>query len=329
MLEPNATNLVPTTVNSTSHTDDHPADSCATTGLLQDPKVLIEVVPISRLTANKGNARTHTRKQTRQIADSIKRFGFNNPILVDDHGEIIAGHGRVAAAKLLGLDEVPALQLSHLSAEEKRAYVLADNRLAELAGWDPQILAIELQALIDMDFDVELTGFDMGEIDILLEDGDEARREGAGLEDDIPDLGPDPAVSRAGDLWILGNHRLLCGDARYSEAYATVLGGEKAQLVFTDLQHSLRRDGEVCGLGGIRHSESATVSGEMSSDEFTGFLKTVFRQLVAHTIDGSIHYLCADWRHVLEMMLAGNEAYSELKNVCARAKTNAGMGSIY
>ena len=294
-----------------------------------EPDRRIELIGVDQLIPQKANPRTHSRKHIRQIAKSIERFGFVNPVIIDDGSHIIAGHGRVEAAKQLGLTAIPTLRLSNLSAAEVRAYVIADNRLAELSGWDREILATELQGLIDLDFDVELTGFDMGEIDILLEDGDEARREGAGREDDIPDPVPDPAISRAGDLWILGNHRLLCGDARYSEAYATVLGGEKAQLVFTDLQHSLRRDGEVCGFGAIQHSESAMASGEMSSDEFTGFLKTVFRQLVAHTIDGSIHYLCADWRHVLEMMLAGNEAYGELENVCARAKTNAGTGSIY
>jgi ParB-like chromosome segregation protein Spo0J len=173
----------------------------------------IEMVPVDQLTAYKGNARTHSQKQLRQIADSIKRFGFNNPVLIDDGGEIIAGHGRVEAAKLLALDAVPAVRLSHLSPAEKRAYVLADNKLAENAGWDREILAIELQSLIDLDFAVELTGFELGEIDIILDDADEAKREIAGPKDEVVRPLAGPTVSQAGDLWLLDNHRLLCGDA--------------------------------------------------------------------------------------------------------------------
>jgi ParB-like nuclease domain len=173
----------------------------------------IELVPVEQLLPYKANARTHSRKQIRQIANSIERFGFANPILVDDQNGIIAGHGRVEAAKLLGLSEIPALRLSHLSAVERRAYIIADNKLAQKAGWDREILAIELQGLIDLDFDVELTGFEMGEIDILLDDVDETRREAAGPDDESPDLLPGPSVSQAGNVWILGNHRIMCGDA--------------------------------------------------------------------------------------------------------------------
>jgi len=196
----------------------------------------IELIQTDSLTPYKGNARTHSRRQIRQIGKSITRFGFTNPVLIDDNGEIIAGHGRVEAAKLLGLTAVPALRLSHLSDAEKRAYVTADNRLAELAGWDKEILAIELQGLLDLNFEVELTGFDMGTIDIILNDADEARAESAdGPEDEIPEPTAGPAVSQVGDLWILGEHRLLCGDARADDgAYEHLLDGERAEIVFTD-----------------------------------------------------------------------------------------------
>lgn len=175
----------------------------AARGLPAGSSHALSVVPISELKPYKGNARTHSRKQVRQIADSIKRFGFNNPVLVDDDGMIIAGHGRVEAAKLLGLAAVPTLRLSHLSDAEKRAYVIADNKLAEKAGWNREILAIELQALVDLDFAVELTGIEISEIELLLDDGDKAERDGSG-----PDL---PAVSLPGDSWILGHHELICG----------------------------------------------------------------------------------------------------------------------
>jgi DNA methylase/ParB-like nuclease domain len=289
----------------------------------------VEILPVDRLTPYKGNARTHSRQQIRQIAESIQRFGFNNPVLIDDNGEIIAGHGRVEAAKLLGLNVVPTLRLSHLSAAEKRAYVLADNRLAEKAGWDREILAIELQGLLDLDFEVELTGFDMGEIDIILDDAAEAQCEPAGPEDEVPDPVLGPTVSQPGDLWVLGKHRLVCGDALDDAAYELLLDGKKAEFVFADPPYNVRVDGHVCGRGRIRHREFAMASGEMTPEAFTDFLKGVFGCLVAHTADGSIHDICMDWRHVAEMMAAGNQVYSELKNLCVWSKTNAGMGSLY
>jgi 16S rRNA G966 N2-methylase RsmD len=289
----------------------------------------VELMPVTRLKPYRANARTHSRKQIRQIADSIKRFGFTNPVLVDNGGEIIAGHGRVAAAKLLGLNEVPTLRLSHLSAAEKRAYVLADNRLAEKAGWDREILAIELQGLINLNFEVELTGFDMGEIDIILDDAEDAKGEAAGPEDEVPQPLPGLSVSQPGDLWLLGKHRILCGDALDNSAYERLLDGEKAEFIFTDPPYNVPIHGNVCGKGAIRHREFEMGSGEMSKEVFTGFLRAVFGHLVVHSKDGSIHDICMDWRHIAEMLAAGNEVYSELKNVCVWAKTNAGMGTFY
>jgi DNA modification methylase len=289
----------------------------------------IEVIPIGKLKPYSTNARTHTRKQVRQIAECITRFGFCNPVLIDDVNTIIAGHGRVQAATLLGLEAVPTLRLSHLSDAEKRAYVIADNRLAEKAGWDREILAIELQGLIDLDFNVELTGFEMGEIELILHDDDEARRESAGPEDEIPEPMSKPTVSRTGDIWELGQHRLLCGDARDEVAYRQLLNGEKAEIVFTDPPYNVPIDGHVCGRGNIRHREFVMASGEMSPETFTDFLASVFGRLATHTIDGSIHYICMDWRHMGEMLAAGNAVYTELKNLCIWTKTNAGMGSFY
>jgi hypothetical protein len=178
----------------------------------------VEMLPPEALKAYPANARTHSKKQIRQIAESIKRFGFCNPVLIDDVGQIIAGHGRLAAAKRLGLSAVPTVRLSHLSEAERRAYILADNRLAEKAGWDREILAIELQALIDLDFEVELTGFETAEIDLCLEEAKEAAGEACGPEDVIPAYAGVQAISRPGDLWVLGPHLLLCGDARSPEA---------------------------------------------------------------------------------------------------------------
>jgi ParB-like chromosome segregation protein Spo0J len=198
----------------------------------------IEMLPVAVLRPYPGNARRHSRKQVRQIADSITRFGFTNPVLVSDENEIVAGHGRVMAARELGLNAVPTLRLSHLSAEERRAYVLADNKLALNAGWDGEILAIELQALVDLDFDVTLTGFSLAEVDLTL---DRAREASTDRTDSAEDFVPQPLeqpVSRSGDLWHLGRHRLLCGDARSSDDLARLMAGETADLIFTDPQRS-------------------------------------------------------------------------------------------
>jgi DNA modification methylase len=253
---------------------------------------------------------------------------FCNPVLVDVRRQIIAGHGRVAAAKLLGIKEVPTVKLAHLSDAEKRAYILADNRLAEKAGWDREILAIELQALVSLDFEVELTGFETAEVDLILEEAEEAAGAG-GREDAIPTYVAGPAASRLGDLWELGPHRLLCSDARDPAAYVRLLDGAKADFVFTDPPYNVPIDGHVCGLGRIRHANFAMGCGEMSESEFTAFLEVIFRGLAENTVDGSIHGICMDWRHMPEMLAAGNAVYDELKNLCVWNKSNAGMGTFY
>ena len=297
-------------------------------GLLNDAGGPIELIPVDRLTPYPGNARKHSRKQIREVAKSIERFGFTNPVLIDDDAQIIAGHGRVEAAKLLGMKSVPTLRLSHLSAADKRAYIIADNRLAEKAGWDRELLAIELQALVDIDFDIELTGFETSAVDIILEDAQEATGKTAGPEDKVPDPLPGAAVSQPGDLWILGNHRLVCGDARNDEAYQRLMRSEKATFAFTDPPYNVRIDGHVCGGGAIRHREFAMASGEMSSEAFSGFLTTVFGRLAAHTTDGSIQDICMDWRHIDEMMTAGRAVYTELKNLCIWNKDQCRYGQL-
>ena len=289
----------------------------------------IEDRPVRELRAYPNNARTHSRKQIRQIARSIEKFGFCNPVLIDDMNQIVAGHGRVEAAKHLGIDAVPTCQLSHLSEADKRAYILADNKLAQNAGWDKELLAIELQGLIELEVDIELTGFEMPEIDVILEEAREATGAPNGQEDHVPEYPPGPVVTQNGDLWALGNHRLLCGDARDQPAYDRLLEGAKAEFVFSDPPYNVAIDGHVCGLGRIHHREFAMGSGEMNEGEFTAFLQTVFDRLVENTIDGSIHQICMDWRHAWEMLAAGRKVYSELKNLCVWNKTNAGMGSFY
>lgn len=280
----------------------------------------------ARLKPRARNARTHSPAQVRQIADSIAAFGFANPVLVDGAGEIIAGHGRVAAALLLGLERVPTITLGDLSPAQIRAYVIADNKLAENAGWDSELLGLELREMsVDLDFDLSLTGFEAPEIDLLIGGFDESER----AEEPIPLPAPGPAVTRPGDIWEMGLHRLICGDALESDVYDRLLGDTRAQMVFTDPPYNVPIDGHVSGLGKVAHREFAMASGEMTSDGFTTFLNRCFTNLVEHSLDGSIHFVCMDWRHMGEVLAAGLEPYAELKNVCVWAKTNGGMGSLY
>ena len=276
------------------------------------------------------NPRVHSAKQIQQVAASIRQFGFTNPVLIDEAGSIVAGHGRVEAAKLLGLAEIPTVCIAGLTDAEIRAYVIADNRLAENAGWDSDLLALELSELskLDLDFDIGLTGFDTAEIDLILDNGDRSTVKPK-KEDEAPEPLDHPAVTRLGDLWYLGPHRLLCGDARDIAAYKHVLDRKTAQLVFTDPPYNVAIEGHVCGKGSIHHREFAMASGEMSESEFTDFLATVLKNLASVSDDGSIHYVCMDWRHLREILAAGHAAYSELKNLVIWNKDNAGMGSFY
>ena len=292
-------------------------------------RLAIAELSINLLTPYARNARTHSKKQIRQIAQSIERFGFVNPVLISDTNEIIAGHGRVEAAKLLGIKTVPTVMLSHMSDAERRAYVLADNKLAENAGWDREILAIELQGLIDLNFDVELTGFSLAEIDFTL---DAALAAKTNLrdepEDKVPELTGDP-ITKPGDLWRLGNHRLLCGDAQESAHFAKLLGNEAVDMVFTDPPYNVKIDGNVCGLGSVKHREFAFASGEMSEDEFTRFLTATLGNTAATMRDGAIAFVCMDWRHMGEMLAAGSACFTEFKNLVVWNKTNGGMGAFY
>ena len=293
--------------------------------------IAIEPMPVASLRPHPGNARTHSRKQIRQIADSIERFGFTNPVLIGHDGGIIAGHGRVEAAKLLGLQTVPTVRLSHLTPAQRRAYVIADNKLALNAGWDRELLAIELQGLIDIDFDVELTGFSLAEVDIVLDEAREGSPSGpAESEDEISSLGqPATAVTRAGDIWHLGRHRLICGDSRDRSVFDLLMGEERADLLFTDPPYNVPIDGHVTGLGRIRHREFAMGAGEMSVAAFTGFLQQTLGHAVALARDGAIAFVCMDWRHMGELLRAGEAVFSEFKNLCVWNKTNGGMGTFY
>jgi DNA modification methylase len=285
--------------------------------------------PIAALKFNPSNPRLHSRRQIRQIARSINAFGFNVPILVDSDLKISAGHGRVLAAQELGLNDVPTVCLDHLTEAQARAFTIADNRLSEISTWDDKVLAEQLKDLSvpNLDFNLEVTGFEMGEIDFRIESAALADK-----DDDanaIPPRPLGPPVCQPGDLWLLDQHRLYCGSALDSGVFSLLMEGERAAMIFTDPPYNVPINGHASGLGAVRHREFAMASGEMDSRQFAEFLAQSLALLAQNSLDGSIHFVCMDWAHSSEILVAGHKSYSKLKNICVWVKHNAGMGSQY
>lgn len=294
----------------------------------QMASLTVETWPTDRLRANPRNPRRHTEKQVAQIAASIRNLGFTTPIVVDETGMVLAGHGRLAAAKVLGLDTVPVVQVRYLNEAQKRALVIADNRLAELSDWDTELLRIELEELsaLDLSFDIEITGYDTIDIDGLAHVQEDSHK--ADVADIVPVLEDQlPAVTKLGEIWMLGRHKLICGNALDRSTFRQLMGDERAQLGFTDPPYNVSIAGHVSGTG--RYREFAMASGEMSDAEFTAFLKTSFANMAEVSADGSIHYVCMDWRHQPELLAAAAAVYGRPKNMCVWVKTNGGMGSFY
>ena len=248
---------------------------------------------------------------------------------MDDEGNIIAGVGRVKAAEKLGLSSVPTIRLSHLSDAEKRAYVIADNRLAEKAGWDRSLLAVEGQWLVEIGFDVEAIGFETTGMDLLLDEKLEVGGLSPAAEDELPEPRSGSAVSQPDDLWILGDHRLLCGDAREPSSYVRLLAGKKADLVCTDPPYNVPIAGHVSGRGRVRHRDFAMACGEMTDPQFEEFLGASLGSAVEISRDGALHYIFMGWNHVYELLAAGRDIYGSLINICVWNKDNGGMGSLY
>src|SRR6267378_404406 len=301
----------------------------AVTGRTKHLKILFR--PIHEVKPDPKNPRVHSKKQIRQIAASIEAFGFNVPILTDREGNVVCGHGRLSACRELGWSEVPTLCLDHLTPAQARAFMIADNRLTEIATWDDRLLAEQLKdlSLSGIDFSLEVIGFEMAEIDLRISSLDDMPEEGDDPADAAPEVPAGPPVSKLGDLWLLGHHRLLCGSALDTLAFSALMGQEHATTVFTDPPYNVEIDGNVSGLGAIHHRPFPMGSGEMNRAEFTTFLGQALRNMAAFSAAGSLHYICMDWRHIEELLTAGAEAYGELKNLCVWVKDNAGMGSLY
>lgn len=285
--------------------------------------------PISSLKPNPRNARTHSKGQIRKIANSIDAFGFIGCILIDTEGTIIAGHGRLEAAKLLKMETVPTLTISHLNPEQIRALMMADNRLAELAGWDDGILAIEFQDLMsaNLEFDITLTGFEAPQIDMIIMK--QRATEDEESDDQVIMDEDEPIVSRPGDLWLAEGHSIYCGNALEQESYAHLMQGEVADVVFTDYPYNVKIPRNVSGLGKNKHDNFIMASGEMDDPQFVDFMRTASTRLTENAREGSIHFLCMDWRGADKLMQASQGVYSELKNICVWNKDKGGMGALY
>jgi len=285
-------------------------------------------LPTTALKPHPQNPRVHSDKQVLQIAKSIETFGFNVPILVDDRQNIVAGHGRLLAARKLGSATVPVIELSHLSEAQYKAFLIADNRLTENSSWDEGLLGEQLKVLseLELDFDLEVIGFETAEIDVLI-DGLETANE-PDPDDRLP-LIQASAISASGDLWQLGKHRVLCGNSLDLENYERLLEGAKADLVITDPPYNVAIDGHVSGLGKVHHREFAMASGEMSDGEFAEFLGKAMTLSRLASQPGALAYYFMDWRHMRQILAAGFVVYGEPMNLCIWAKNNGGMGSFY
>jgi DNA modification methylase len=295
----------------------------------QKPKMEIVYKPVSELKPYENNPRRHSKKQIGQIAQSIVHFGFVNPIIISDDGTIAAGHGRYLAALMLGFKEVPTVLLGNMSPYDLNLYRITDNRLAELSGWDDEILAIELEVLSEISspqLDMTISGFTETEIDKLL------RRTSKDVDDEVPEdiqsLAREKAVSKAGDIWILGSHKILCGDSMKPESYELLMEAEKARACVTDPPYNVSISNHVTTKRG-KYKEFANASGDDTPEQFTNFLMSFMHHATAHSVDGSLHYIFSDWRHTRETSAACYAVYKELKNICIWNKDNGGMGSLY
>jgi DNA modification methylase len=295
------------------------------------PDLLIEWVPIHILQCEPVQLREHSERQIKQIGRSISAFGFLIPILADDNGKVLAGVGRLHAARKIGMPEVPVIRVSHLTESEKRAFQIADNRLTEHAKWNDRLLAETLKDLsaLELDFSLEVTGFSTAEIDLRIEGLSAAVADAPDPADQVPEPVGQVPVSSLGDLWQLGRHRLLCGNALELHAFEILMQGAQADVVFIDPPYNVRVDGHASGLGATHHREFAMASGEMSAAQYTSFLALVLTALARHSADGAILFSCMDWRHLSELLTAGRMSNLRLKNICVWVKHNAGMGSFY
>lgn len=279
---------------------------------MYNENIKIEYTTIENINPYKGNPNVHDDKQIQQIAKSIERFGFNTPILIDEKSKIIAGHGRLLAAKLLKLETVPVVRLIHLSEPEKKAYRIADNKLSENGQWDTNLLKLEFSEIeqlalnLEDELNLDITGFDFKDIDVLLSEDKTPEKANERLNS-VPYVLENEIVSKHGDVWLLGKHRVICGDSLQEETYQRLLDKFHANMVFIDPPYNVKIQGHVCGAGQTKHKEFAFASGEMNEAEFTSFLKIVMKNISKYSTKTSVHYICLDWRHLYELFSASRD----------------------
>jgi len=279
--------------------------------------------PVDSLAPSRTNARTHPKRQVAQIVASIKAFGFTNPILIDPDDEVIAGHGRLLAARAMDMAEVPTIVIEGLSEAQKPALRLADNKITLNAGWDTDLLKLELAELgaLDVDIDLSLTGFSTGEIDPLLTATTDP-------DDEVIPPVRETVRTRPGDIWTLGDHRVGCGDGRDHAFLQKVIGkGKRIDAAFLDSPYNVPIDGHANATS--RHREFAMASGEMTDEEFLIFLEESLGACAKVSREGAVHFVCMDWRHMDEVSAVGKAVYGSLLNLCVWNKSNAGVGSLY
>jgi hypothetical protein len=285
-----------------------------------------KLVDVNALKPLGRQTRKHPPAQIRKLGESLEQFGFVLPIVTDADHRVVGGWGLVLAARKIGLGEVPAVTVTDLDEARLRLLRLALNRLGEESSWDVDALKLEFSDVLQItsDIDLRISGFEMGEIDVALSaSGDDEEDVLQALDDAAPPL------TKPGDLWILGDHRLLCGDALVAESYVRLLGDERAQMVFTDPPWNIPIAGNVSGLGSVKHDDFAMACGEMTATQFETFLRTSFGHAAAHSDEGSIQFICMHWSKIREVLAAASDVYADLKNLCVWNKTNAGMGSLY
>lgn len=289
-----------------------------------DLKLAIEYLPIASLASGGRKLRLHKKADIVALARAIETFGFLVPVLIDQDGRVVSGNGRLEAARLLGLTEAPCIRITHLDANKLRVFRIAENQMGQLAGWDTEALGLELQDLshIELGFSLEVTGLSAARIDSLILEGD-----GGGENADVLPDRPETPVSRLGDLWLLGDHRLYCGDATSPDSLKALLKGERVRVVITDPPYNVEVAGHITGSG--KHDEFVMASGEMTDDEFTAFLTKVLQRSSDNLVEGGLCYFCMDWRHMAHTLAAARSAKMELLNLIVWDKTSGGMGSFY
>lgn len=289
----------------------------------------IEYRDINSLTRYEHQLRKLPEKQIAKLVASLGAFGFINPIIVDESSCIVAGEARHEAALRMGLKEVPVICIEHLTAAERRAFRIADNKLSQEGRFDLEALAIEVESLIALnEIPIELTGIDSAEIDVMILGTPSNEKDKTDPVDELPQL-PDVSTSKAGDIWILGDHKLLCGSSLNAAAWAELLGDEIAIHAFVDPPYNVKIANNVSGLGKVKHQEFAMASGEMSADEFLKFNAGWLSAMLHHCADGAIIDVCMDWRHAGEIETAIKSCGLDVLNICVWAKTNAGNGAMY